>query len=334
MTYRLGQRMIKKIKAKNFKSLKEVSIDCSNINIFIGKPNTGKSNILEIIGFLSHLHHGNLEDFVRYEVYSDIFYDEEIDNEIMLTYDDTSFEIGYIDDNLSYKYYNGKEWKNMGRSIDRSKFIQLRRYASVYKDLFEKFKFYQFKHMKDFPNIQSNYLHPPYGNNLSSIILTNNYIKNLVSDIFQKFGYRLIIEQPARKIKILKEQKNIFILFPYSSTADTIQNLIFYLAAIHTNNESVIAFNEPEAKAFPYYIKQLAESIALDNNNNQYFITTHNPYFLISILEKSKKKDINIYITYLKDYETKIKKLTNNQKSDILENALDPFFNIDKYILK
>jgi len=36
--------MIKKLHVKNFKSEKDLDIDCSRVNILIGEPNTGKSD--------------------------------------------------------------------------------------------------------------------------------------------------------------------------------------------------------------------------------------------------------------------------------------------------
>jgi len=39
--------MIKTLEIKNFKSIKDLKLDLRRINIFIGEPNTGKSNILE-----------------------------------------------------------------------------------------------------------------------------------------------------------------------------------------------------------------------------------------------------------------------------------------------
>jgi len=46
--------MIKRLEIKNFKSIKQLELDCKRVNIFIGGPNSGKSNILEGIGILSH----------------------------------------------------------------------------------------------------------------------------------------------------------------------------------------------------------------------------------------------------------------------------------------
>ena len=42
--------MIKSLDVKNFKSIKHLQLNCEKVNVFIGKPNTGKSNILESIG--------------------------------------------------------------------------------------------------------------------------------------------------------------------------------------------------------------------------------------------------------------------------------------------
>ena len=40
------------VEIKNFKSIKDLRLDCKRVNVFIGKPNVGKSNILEGLGLL------------------------------------------------------------------------------------------------------------------------------------------------------------------------------------------------------------------------------------------------------------------------------------------
>ena len=102
------------------------------------------------------------------------------------------------------------------------------------------------------------------------------------------------------------------------------------MAAILSNKDSVLAFEEPETHAFPYYTKYLAEVIALDTNNNQYFITTHNPYFLQPILQKSPKDDIGVFITYFEDYQTKVKPLSEKDMAEIMQ--IDIFSNLDRFL--
>ncbi len=45
--------MISNLTIRNFKSIKELSLSCRKLNIFIGEPNTGKSNILEALSLRS-----------------------------------------------------------------------------------------------------------------------------------------------------------------------------------------------------------------------------------------------------------------------------------------
>jgi AAA15 family ATPase/GTPase len=42
--------MITKLSIANFKSIRQLDIDCKKVNLFIGEPNTGRSNILETLG--------------------------------------------------------------------------------------------------------------------------------------------------------------------------------------------------------------------------------------------------------------------------------------------
>ena len=81
------KNQIKTLEIKNFKTIKDSKkIDCKRINIFIGKPNVGKSNILEAISLLGATYSQNkekfLSDLIRYENFENLFYDNEIGNKI------------------------------------------------------------------------------------------------------------------------------------------------------------------------------------------------------------------------------------------------------------
>jgi len=41
------ENQIRNLEIQNFKSIKYLQLDCKQVNIFIGEPNVGKSNILE-----------------------------------------------------------------------------------------------------------------------------------------------------------------------------------------------------------------------------------------------------------------------------------------------
>jgi len=61
--------MITKLSIRNFKSIKELDIDCARVNLFIGEPNTGKSNILEALGVLSWCgyRYEHIKEYVRFK---------------------------------------------------------------------------------------------------------------------------------------------------------------------------------------------------------------------------------------------------------------------------
>ena len=53
------------VEIKNFKSIKDLRLDCKRINVFIGKPNVGKSNILEALGLLGAEHYYGFDPTLR-----------------------------------------------------------------------------------------------------------------------------------------------------------------------------------------------------------------------------------------------------------------------------
>ncbi len=323
--------MIKSVRIKNFKSIKEAKIDCSRVNVFIGKPNTGKSNILEaIVGIPSYIAHWNrgttknIGMFVRLEEISDIFYDKNLDEKVEIEYNDEkrlkitiSFENGTF---YTYVYFNDKK----SRSILTQPNILL--------EYLKSFKFYRFGQAQPSQRQETEYLLPPNGENLFSIVLTNKEIKNIVRELFRSFGLKLIFIQEENKIKVGRfQEEDILIMYPYTTVSDTLQRLIFFISAIKSNKNSIISFEEPEAHAFPYYTKYLAEIISRDKSN-QYFISTHNPYILLTLLKKTPIEDIKVFITYFEEYQTKIKELSEKKLEDVLEYDLDVFFNIEEIL--
>jgi len=207
------------------------------------------------------------------------------------------------------------------------------RYFSIpahLKDYFERIKFYHFKKQNTFNAKQSTFLFPPYGANLLALLMGNKELKNTITQLLKRFNYRLMFKPQENKIEIVKEYDEILISIPYFLISDTFQRLIFYLSAILSNKDSILILEEPESHTFPYYTKFLAECVALDDKNNQFFISTHNPYFLLSVLEKAKKDDVSVFVVYMKNYETKIKILTKEEIEETLSEGID-FFQINPH---
>jgi len=316
--------MIKTLKIQNFKSIKNLELECKRINIFIGKPNVGKSNILEALGIFSFGGYGgSLSEFIRFENVANLFYDNDLNETIELSADQIKFRMSFDGSVFVGEYgeFGKVKFEYNGRQIGGV--------ASI-PDL-RNFKFYRFKKLDNFFPGNPEFLLPPDGKNLLTVLLTHKELKSTIADIFNSYGLKVVLKPQENKIEVVKLLEDILISYPYSVVSDTLQRIVFYLTAIESNKDSTLAFEEPEAHAFPYYTKFLAERIALDENN-QYFISTHNPYFLLSVLEKAPLKDINVFIVYFEDYETKAKPLNREELEEIVSLELDVFFNIDRFL--
>jgi len=322
---------IRTLRIRNFKSLKDLTLDCKRVNLIIGEPNTGKSNILETLGMLSQACYGRIHSFVRLEVMTDLFYDHIVDNSISIEFDGNNFLIRSSEGIFSGEYMEKSSQGMRGRSAFQYNYDAQ---GSVWTmHALRAFKFYRFVKLPSFQNPKSEFLQPPDGDNLIAVIRGNKRLREVISQIFDKFGYKVLFRVEKGEIEVQKESEDILISFPYSLASETLQRLVFYLAAIYSNRDSILAFEEPEAHAFPYYTKYLAERIALDENNNQYFIATHNPYFLTAILEKTPKEEVQVFATSLDNYQTKVRALTEANKKEILSDmGYDIFFNIKDFL--
>ena len=126
-------------------------------------------------------------------------------------------------------------------------------------------------------------------------------------------------------------EDDIIISHPYSLASETFQRLTFYQAAILSNHGTRYSCSRnPNHTRFPYHTKYLAEQIALDENGNQYFIATHNPYFLLPVLEKANKEDVAVHIVYYEDYQTKTRELAPEDLAELAE--VDVFTNLERYL--
>jgi len=315
--------MISSMVIRNFKSIKNLNLNCKRVNVFIGEPNSGKSNILEVIGLLSHLCYGKrLRDFVSFETMRDLFYDKVLDFPIEIRFDDQTVMIEFKDGKFKcrlgnrlifdYDYYAG------GSHIPES-------------SKFSTFKFYRFTKQSAFPDQRSEFLIPPYGENLLAVIITRKKLRASIKEIFDAFGYKVVFKPEEGKMEIQKELEDIIFSLSYPLVSETLQRIIFFLAATDSNTNSVLAFEEPEAHAFPHYTKYLAERIALDKKN-QYFISTHNPYFLLPIIEKTPREELAVFLTFLKNYQTEVQTLTEKRMQKLLKMNFDLFFGLDELL--
>ena len=319
--------MISFLRIRNFKSIRSAEINCRRINILIGKPNSGKSNILEAIGLLSYIGFGG--DAVRYlrtGITRELFYDKDISNEMSIQTDVA--EINAVGEGVHVKWH----WKVIKPETEESVLSgpdgnPPSPPTGRIGEAFKVFRFYRyFKPGEKSEPID--YLRPPYGSNLLGILYSNSKLRKIVGAFFEEFGYNLIIKPDEKRLEILKIMDGIGVSLGINLVSETLLRMVFNFAVIESNKNAIIALEEPESHAFPFYVKLLAKTIA-DDKDNQYFISTHNPYFLITILEKAPKNDVNIIVTDYSNYETKVRLVPENKFPEILSKDIDIFFNLD-----
>ncbi len=322
--------MITKLSISNFKSIRQLDLDCKKINLFIGEPNAGKSNILEALALLSWCARPgqNLGYYVRLQATQNLFYDQLLDQEIRIS---VSLSTGKPDVMLYIRFRNDRfELTNQPPSAVfatlgyQGNFTSGRAYSQA-----DDIKFFRFKSLVSYNDATPGGLKPPDGPNLFSVVFGSEGLREMMREFFKKYGLKLVLKPQEKVFELQKQTEDLVFSFPYALSSDTLRRIIFYTVAMVSNKDSVLVFEEPESNAFPYYTKYLGERIALDETN-QFFIATHNPYLLSAIVEKGRKEDVQVFITYFKDYQTKVKPLTPDEVSELME--ADPFFSLDRFV--
>lgn len=157
-------------------------------------------------------------------------------------------------------------------------------------------------------------------------------LKSSLAELFHGYGLKMMFDSGSQQIKAMRENGLDMFLVPFSSLADSLQRLIFYKAAIESNRNKVLCFEEPEAHTFPPYISNVVNDI-IAGDSNQFFITTHSPYVMSSLLE-SAGNDLAVYVVDMEDNSTVVKRLTDNQLQEAYDNGMDMFYNLEAYLGK
>lgn len=342
--------LIQNLDIQNFKSIRNLNlIGFNRINLFIGRPNVGKSNIIEALSLFSlpYLMRLNLSKpsfkhintIIRCENITELFYDGDVRNAIFVKTD-----LGEI--HIKPTVLQEIENKQGFALSILCEMLQDDSYFSYLLDASLKIsndknrknnrvkppiKAYRFSTNVHYKQENISFLLPPLGNNLVQTLDFLPELKTNLIHIFSEYGLKLVFDKASQSLKIMKEQKDgsIFLL-PYSSIADTLQRIIFYKTAVASNQNSVLLFEEPEAHAFPPYIVEITQEI-IKSKTNQFFITTHSPFVVNDFLENAID-DLAIFMLDYKNGQTTAKVLTKEQLREVYEYGVDLFTNNENYL--
>ncbi|MCU0346353.1 MAG: AAA family ATPase [Saprospiraceae bacterium] len=315
--------MIKHLKISHFKSIREMELDCKRVNVFIGEPNKGKTNILEALSLLSKNLPERFADTFRFTDVLDLFYDFNAEKPIRVSIDNYEGQLFYKLQKNKFGFFERKDGINEEIfSVDIKGHWDSYSRTSGLPILFYKFN----GNLDSFNGEDISGLTPPDGNNIPLLLYSNPYLKKIISDFIEENGYHLGINPAKREITLSKIMGKDVLNYPYVIVSETIKRIIFLMLAIESNKNSTLLFDEPEAHTFPFYTKYIAERIALDTTN-QYFLTTHNPYLLSSIISKTPTEDLSVGVVYMDNYETKIHIIQPDQYEELTD--ADVFYNLE-----
>ncbi len=246
--------MLSRINIKNFKSIRELEISPKRVNVFIGEPNTGKSNILQALA----LHAAgtflpSLREVLRFRTTADLFFDQTITSELRVEAGDRRIVVRF--DGAEYRASEsggpgyaegGFKYAEGGFNMDHSGTVTALSKTGPPSSI----RYYLFKPLTVFPNRQPGLLNPPFGDNLVAVLYTNEVLRQRVGEVFREKGFRLQLRPGENELFIAKDVKEVLYSYPWTSVSETLQRAVFLMAVLETNSDATLLLDEPSRTLF------------------------------------------------------------------------------------
>lgn len=328
--------MINTLTIRRFKSIKEVTIACKKVNLFIGAPDTGKTNILEALNLLSRLGWSwPLDATFRLggaQNFEPLFFRQ---------FFDQPFEI-IVDDLTLRATIEGQDRRLRIRVASKSLGMENVESTISYGGTFgvgalQWIRYYSYTQSESW-QYQTGFLQgdrivaTPHGWNLIYIARHNEKVYAFLKEIVSGLKWKLKFDQAQKKLRFSEVREDEIVEWDLDLLSDSLKRLFFYGAILLSTEGATLVFDEPDVYAFPPYPKTLGEMIARDQTN-QFFLTTHNPYFLAAIVEKTPAKDLALFVCD-RDPEqgTRVRSLTTEEIEQVIDQGASVFFNLNDYI--
>lgn len=326
--------LINQISIKNFKSLKDLRLeDCRRVNLLIGQPNVGKSNLLEALSlfsipYLCETKGNDLGDLVRAENAAEFFFDGDSSAPIEIELGENLGVVVERNDNngLTIFIVNGEdrvaEYSVSNKLILKG--TEDQRIDAVYVLT------YKYEPSVKKQSFGVSFLMPPFGTNLMETLKQLPELKEEINNMMDGYGLKIVYDSASQELKAMKIKSDEIFLVPFTSLADSIQRLVFNKAAIMGNHGKVICLEEPETHVFPPYIASVVQEI-IASDDNQFFISTHSPY-VANMMMESLRDELAIYFLSLVSGQTVARRATDEEVQEMYDNGVDMFFNLETYL--
>jgi len=314
------------IEIKNFRGIKYAKLEnFTNLNIFIGKNNTGKSTVLESIYL--YCTEGRQDFFEKLSIkrvlerrgHDPKLY-EELHNYLFFKRLNTPIIFSGNRRELIIRHSPGirEEYEQVSKKFGTEEITCFEVSEKNKRERKERFLYrvYLTSSLQHFI-----FFNPKLVEEISTpkdVIFIDDGMIREVKDISTLYDYLFKVTGKAGKERIVKSIKLIepyvediglsregvlFIFFedfsiPITNVGDGLKMLLASTFLLNSIKNGAILYEEPENHMHPKYIEKLAEEILESSKglNNQIFISTHSLELLEKIVRKAKEKNVHLNI--------------------------------------
>ncbi len=336
--------MLTSLAVRRFKSIQSLELPCRKVNVFIGPPDTGKTNILEALALLSRLGWGlPLGESLRLDKalgFGALFHRQLFDR---------PFEIEFATlagsaSRLSASVVAPATLPGIEAAVRGVQALEFDTpWARVQVDFgarrtlpelraMRAYAYSSSRHWGYTPGRDGVWVLPSQGRNLMYVARHHQRVYDFLKDLIAGAGWRLHFDLGAKTVRMADLRGDEIVDYNLDLLSDSLKRFFFYAAVLLTSENATLVFDEPDVFAFPPYPKTLGEMIGQDETN-QFFVTTHNPYFLAGVLAKTKLDDLALFVCHRDDNgDTAARLLDAEQVAEAIEQDADVFFNLDAFV--
>ncbi|RDU72429.1 hypothetical protein CQA66_05045 [Helicobacter aurati] len=299
--------MIKDFEIKNFRGIQSLKLEgFSNVNIFVGKPNTGKTSILEAIHFYLS---GNPDGFFPVsasrglmdseEIFEGFFYKYNIGENIVLKTKSNETKITF---NQSQKFNidnNGHQITGLIFEDGNNKMLINRISPNRFEAELQNPKNNPTNKIVEFVPCAPSIRYENLARNLETMVMIREKRKKL-SEICKNFSKDIEDIRLVRN-KIMVEKKNLSRDIDLRLMGNGFQSYISIFSSILFEPQYIL-IDEIENGLHFESIDLLLGAILEASNDIQFFITTHNEELLkhlSALLEDRQKESVSVFNVYI-----------------------------------
>ena len=323
------------LRISRFKSIRQLDLACRKVNVFIGPPDSGKTNVLEALNFLSRL-----------------AWRQPIDGSLRLTQDpglDALFFEQFFDQPLSIEVDHIKVTAQLSGAERRMKIrllvgendngggeIEFGQPLQTAIALLQPVRYYAYAGAERWqyttnPLQDGTIIATPSGENLTYVARHTKAVYDFLKEVVSTLEWKVRFDQVSKRFRLSEVRDDDIVDYNIELLSDSIKRFFFFGSILLTSTNAVLVFDEPDVQAFPPYPKELGRLIAEDQQN-QFFLTTHNPYILSELVEKTPTQDLAIFVCRRRaEHGTELHMLDDSQVKQIIDWGSDTFFNLTQF---